>query len=770
MTDKREDDFHKHLLTVFRGEAAEHLKTISSGLLELEKKPDEMREKEIIELVYREAHSLKGASRAVSLTGIEAVCQAVEGVLSSIKHKQIMVSPEMFDTLYKAIDAISNLLAAPKEEAADVAPLLQQIDRVIVTGKRPDVRQEEVSEESKERKAGKETLKMAEERASASFKAGDDIAKKAEQSAREMRALPETVRVPAARLDSLLLQTEEMLSVKGFAGQNAAYMREIRGRLTEWEREWTKLLSETKHGRNGSGAGQVRLQEFFEWSRDYVKSLKNRLGEIAKLSETGRGAVSSMVDSLIYGMKKTLMFQFSALLDVFPKLVRDLSRAQSKDVELVISGGEIEIDRQILEEMKDPLIHMIRNCIDYGIELPEARRQRGKPAKGKITISISHADTNKVEIVVSDDGSGIDIEKVKKAAREKGLVSGRETEEMNEKEAVSLIFLSEVSTSPIITEISGRGLGLAILHEKVEKLGGSITVNPGLHTGALFRILLPLTKATFRGIMVNAAEHLFLIPSANVERVTRVKRSEIMTVENRETIVLDGKTLSFVRLSDILGLPFREERSEVPDLVQIAVLSAGEKTIAFAIDEVLVEQEILVKGLGKQLSRVRNISGAMVLGTGRVVPILNVSDLMKSGVKAAGAPAIAVGPKIEGKKKKSVLVAEDSITSRMLLKNILEAAGYNVMTAVDGVDAFTALRTEEFALVVSDIEMPRMDGFELTEKIRRDKKLADIPIILVTGLESGEHRERGIDVGANAYIVKSSFDQSNLLETMRRLI
>lgn len=761
MTDKREEDFHNHLLLVFRGEAAEHLKTMSSGLLELEKKPDEQREKEIIELVYREAHSLKGASRAVSLTGIEAICQAVEGVLSSLKHRQIGISPEMFDTLHRAIDAISNLLASPKEEAADVTALLQQIDRIIVNGKKPEALPKE---------AGKEPLKMAEGHPSASFQASVDIAKKAEQIARERPVLPETVRVPVSRLDSLLLQAEEMLSVKVSVSQNVAYIREIGGRLTEWEREWAKFLSETKQRRNGSGASQIRLQEFFEWSRDYVKSLKNRVREVAKLSETSHGAVSGMVDNLIDDMKKTLMLQFSMLLDVFPKLVRDLSRAQSKDVELVISGGEIEIDRQILEEMKDPLIHMIRNCIDHGIELPEVRRHKGKPAKGKITIAISHTDTNKVEIVVSDDGSGIDLENVRKAAREKGLVSDREAGEMNEHETVSLIFRSEVSTSPIITDISGRGLGLAILHEKVDKLGGSITVNPGLHTGALFRILLPLTKATFRGIMVKVAEHLFVIPSANVERVTRVKRDEIRTVENRETIILDGRTVSFVRLSDILGLPFREEKSEGSDFMQIAVLSAGEKTIAFGIDEVLGEQEILVKGLGKQLSRVRNISGAIVLGTDKVVPILNVSDLIKSGVKFTGAPAIAVGPKIEGKKKKSLLIAEDSITSRMLLKNILETAGYDIKTAVDGIDAFTALRTGEFDLVVSDIEMPRMDGFELTARIRSDKKLADIPVILVTGLESGEHREKGIDVGANAYIVKSSFDQSNLLEIIRRLI
>jgi two-component system chemotaxis sensor kinase CheA len=254
--------------------------------------------------------------------------------------------------------------------------------------------------------------------------------------------------------------------------------------------------------------------------------------------------------------------------------------------------------------------------------------------------------------------------------------------------------------------------------------------------------------------------------------LVRVQAKDIKTVENRETITLDGRPISLVRLSDVLGLQRRSEAQEVPNSIPALVLGTAEKRVAFAVDSVLDEQEVLVKGLGRQLARVQNIAGATTLGSGRVVPALNVPDLLKSAVTAGRRQTAAVGA-VAAKsqaRRQSILVAEDSITSRMLLKSILESAGYQVRVALDGADAWTALREEEFDLVVSDVEMPRMNGFELTQKVRGDKRHADLPVVLVTGLESREDRDRGIDVGANAYIVKSSFDQSNLLSVIQKLL
>jgi two-component system chemotaxis sensor kinase CheA len=388
-----------------------------------------------------------------------------------------------------------------------------------------------------------------------------------------------------------------------------------------------------------------------------------------------------------------------------------------------------------------------------------------------VTIAIAARDGSNVEMVVGDDGRGIDPAAVRAAAVKQELLSNEQAAALSERDAFSLIFQSGLSTSPIITDISGRGLGLAIVKEKVERLHGSLAVESTPGKGTTFRIVLPLTLARFRGVLVRAARRQFVMPTSNVERVLRVRMADITTIENRETIVLNGQVVALARLADILELPPATDTAHAPSQQPVVVLVWGHQRIAFLIDEVINEQEVLVKRLGRQLVRVRNVAGATVLGNGQVVPILSVSDLIESAVRSnyggstrVAALATPTAP------KQSVLVAEDSITSRMLLKNILETAGYRVETAVDGVDALGKLRGGEFDLLVSDVEMPRLDGFGLTTQVRADRKLSQTPVILVTALDSRQDRERGVDAGANAYIVKSSFDQSNLIEVVRRLI
>jgi two-component system chemotaxis sensor kinase CheA len=470
-------------------------------------------------------------------------------------------------------------------------------------------------------------------------------------------------------------------------------------------------------------------------------------------------------------MKKACMLPFAPFLEIFPKLVRDISREQGKEVEWVSKGGEVAVDRRILQEIKDPLIHLVRNCLDHGIEKPEERKGKQKPPRGTVTLTVTQRDDNRVEILVSDDGAGVDAAKVRGAVVKLGLASPEEAAALDEPRLLSFLFQSGVSTSPLITDISGRGLGLAIVREKVEKLDGTVSVEARPDRGATFRIVLPLTLTTSRGILVRVQEYSFVLPTAHVERVVAVRKEEIKTVENRETIELAGQAVSLVRLESVLELPPRPAATDAAAPVPAVVLHAAGKRIAFLVDEISAEQEVLVKSLGPQLLHVRNVAGATVLGTGKVVLILNVPDLMQSAVRATAVPAKAGAVAGETTAaRKSILVAEDSITARTLLKGILESAGYNVKTAVDGLDALTTLRAEAFDAVVSDVDMPRMNGFDLTAKIRTDKKLSELPVVLVTALESRADRERGMDVGANAYLVKSSFDQSNLLEVVRRLI
>ena len=736
----REDEFLKSLLTAFRGEAEEHLQAISAGLLELERSPAPDQQAALVERVYREAHSLKGAARAVNLADIERVCQSLESVFATWKRQESYPSAEALDVIHHALDMLHLLVASPETmDATQCAGMAQSL---------------------------------------AHLPAGNPHARLAPEPRPETALAPAggTIRVPTAKLEKLLREAESMLAVKLTSGQRAADLRRVKALFDPWDRERTKanaglraLRQSLEKGLEPTASDAATLLEFLDWSMAHVKAIEHGVDALTAAAQQDHHVASRMVDDLLDDSKKLLMLPCGNLLGMLSRLVRDLCRAQGKEADLLMRGQEAELDKRILEEMKDPLVHLVRNCVDHGIETPERRAQQGKPPRGTISISVSELEGNKLAIQVSDDGAGIDVAKVKESAVKHGIVPAADVRQLGDAEALALIFQSEVSTSPIITELSGRGLGLAIVQEKAEKLGGCVSVETKPGSGTTFRIVLPVALATFRGVMVEAGGQAFVIPTANVERVMRVKADQIRTVENRETISVDGRAVSLARLSNVLELP--AGKAQAADALLAAVLRTADKRIAFLIDALLDEAEVLFKPLGKPLSRVRNIAGATILGTGRIVPVLNVPDLMKSALRVPRVPSpTAVAPGQAEAKRISVLVVEDSITSRMLLKSILESGGYSVKTAVDGIDALTALRTEAFDVIVSDVQMPRMTGFELTAKIRSDKRLAEKPVILVTALETQADRERGIDVGANAYIVKSSFDQSNLLDAIRRLV
>lgn len=743
-----DDAFLQRLRATFRVEAEEHLQALSTGLLELEQDRAAGRKPEIIEEVFRRAHSLKGAARASSFAGVEAVCQTLEDVFARWKRREFDPAPEDFDTLQRALDLVSRLILsdegpATREEDQSVLAALRQLGRMVPATAAPA--------------ASVPIAPVAAVPVAELPVAGRPVA-------------AETIRIATDKLDRLLLQTEELLAVKQSAAQRAVELRELEQVLSDWDRRWTRLQPRLRALRDTSDAP---VREFLDWNLGCVKALEGRLHALAKATTHDRQEVGRRVDDLLADAKQLVMLPFSTLADLLPKLVRDLAREQGKEVDLVIRGGEIEIDKRILEEMKDPLIHLVRNALDHGVEKPALRAQRRKPARATLAVGAATVEGNKVEIVVADDGGGIDLARVRDAAVRRSLVTTAEAQALDDRRALDLIFESEVSTSPIITELSGRGLGLAIVREKAGKLGGRVAVENRPEAGTAFRIVLPLTLATFRGLLVRVVGQVFVVPLAHVAKVARFAPGEIRTVENRETILLANRALALVRLEQVLELARPAVPAAAPGPVTAVVLGSGETAVAFGVDEVLHDEEVLVKVFARPLSRVRNIAGATIIASGGVAPLLNVSDLLKSARRsgavsratAPGAPAPAArGP------AQSVLLAEDSITSRLLLKGILESAGYRVTTAVDGVDALTALRTGEFDLVVSDIEMPRLNGFDLTARIRADERLADLPVVLVTALASAADREHGVEAGANAYIVKSSFDQSDLLAVIRRLV
>lgn len=758
---EKNSEFLKRLLETFKIEAQEHVNALSSGLINLEKASTTRQQLEVTETIFREAHSLKGAARTVNMTDIETLCQSLENLFAALRSQEITMSTKLFDLLHEAVDSLGKLL--PATEGKPI-PLDQSVLKGII---------ERLGDATAGREiAGQESVISAQAQP-------PDTGPPIPNTEVPLPTIAETVRVSMAKLGSILLQAEELLLAKLASSQRVAELEEFGSTLTTLEKEWRRIYRELQKLRhslekregNNDNPQLARLIEFLNWNQVQVKQLESKLASATRSAERDNHSIGLMVDGLLEDMKKVMMVSFSTLLEAFPKMVRDISRDRGKEAELVIQGGEVEIDRRILEEMKDPLIHLVRNCIEHGIETPAERQQRNKPAKGTVTLAIAQRNSH-IEILISDDGAGIDAVKVKASAVKSGAVSADEAARMPDSEALSLIFMSGISTSPIITDISGRGLGLAIVREKVDKVGGTVSFETQAGAGTTLRIVLPMTAAAFRGVVVRVAEHLFALPTTSVERVMKVNKEEIKTVENRQTIELNGQAVSLVYLEDVLEMPLQNNTRSSETSLPAVLLHADEKRIAFLVDEIINEQEILIKSLGKQLPQVPNIAGATIFSTGRLVPVLNVGDLTKSAVRvsaSAARPAVVTTEKKEGKKP-AVLVVEDSITARTLLKNILEAAGYDIATAVDGVDAFTRLRSGEFDIVVSDVDMPRMNGLDLTARIRADKKLADLPVVLLTALESREHRERGIEVGANAYIVKSSFDQSNLLEVIRRLI
>ena len=722
--DNKEQEFRKRLHSTFKKEADEHVKVISAGLTELEKLPTASIQSEITETVYRRCHSMKGAARAVNMSDIETICHSLEDIFSSWKQQGVRHSRALFDSIYDSLNTIRIIIHRTEEDQPAMGKV--HVSRVI--------RDIEAS------------ARIAEHDFHTPGKGGLSSHATASRGI-SIPYTSDSVRISAGKLNTVLLLSEEMLSVKEASHLQLVSLLEIASSIDTLKKECSVSTP------------------------DSLTVLDKKVVNLIRSSRQQNRTAGRMVDNLLDEMKKTMLLPFSTLLEGFPLLIRNLSVEGDKEADLAIDGDGIEIDRRILEEMKDPLIHLVRNSIGHGLEEPDARLKNNKPRRGTIKIAISQLRGDMVEITVADDGAGIDIARVKEEAVRNGEISPEDAGILRDDEALHLIFRSGVSTSPIISDISGRGLGLAIVREKVERLGGAVSLESHCGTGTVFHIILPLTVATIRGILVRASDQVFAVPTSNVERCARIKDDDIRTVENRETIILNGRPVSFVRLGSVLELPYRKNVKE-NRFTPVIVLRSADKQIAVGIDEVLAEHEVLVKGLGRQLSKVRNISGVAIPGSGKAVPILNVPDLIRTAVKAPQPlPIITASPEKEGKAGKGyILVVEDSITSRILLKNILETAGYRVRTAIDGIDAMTTLKNEEFDLVVSDIEMPGMNGFDLTAKIRSDKRLADLPVVLVTALERREDREHGIEVQADAYIVKSSFDQSNLLEIVRRLI
>jgi two-component system chemotaxis sensor kinase CheA len=476
----------------------------------------------------------------------------------------------------------------------------------------------------------------------------------------------------------------------------------------------------------------------------------------------------SRVAQLQQDVQKARLVPAHTVFQGFRKMMRDLSSAQGKQIEFQPFGMDVRADRMVLQELKDPIMHVLRNCVSHGIERPEQRRSTGKPETGYVSLRIDVAG-GRLMVVVDDDGRGIDIGQLQRQAIRRGVLSEQSAATQSAKDALALVFQPGVSTAESVTELAGRGMGLSIVQDAVCRLQGHVALSPGPECGVRVTISVPLCLSTHRVLLVASADQTFAIPIHGIERLLRVPEEKMETMEGRPIVMYGQRPVPLVRLGDLLGCGHAAGRVEHGSALCVVVLKSGSRLLAVAVDALLEERDDLVLNTD-EFAATSQISGGILLDEGKVTLVVQPAalfDIRHSDYTPAAQAPSAIERQSEPAK---ILIVDDSFTTRTLEKNILEAQGCAVSVAVDGVEALALMRQQKFAVVVTDIEMPRMDGFALLEYMKSDRRLATTPVILVTSRDRQEDQRRGLDLGAQAYIVKRKFDHQELLGVVKQFL
>jgi two-component system, chemotaxis family, sensor kinase CheA len=452
---------------------------------------------------------------------------------------------------------------------------------------------------------------------------------------------------------------------------------------------------------------------------------------------------------------------FADVCEALPRVVRDVAASGGKDVELQLEGQDVEADRHVVDALRDPLLHLVRNAVDHGIETPDERERAGKPRTGRVRVAAELAG-GRLIVTVSDDGSGVDERALAEAAAARGLRTPRTRDEL-----VEVLLAGGISSRREATQISGRGVGIDVVSSAMERIGGTIHVSWNAGAGTVFTLECPPSTATIRAVLFGLSGHIFALPTTQIERLRRLEPDRVLRVEGRAVLQTGRGPVPLHMLAALLGPPL-EARSLDAGAPVIEVGAAGRRA-GLVVDEVLSEEELVVRPLDIDDGAVPFAMGAAILPTGRIALVLGAAAILAAGAR----PGTAIAPEPSSRSdapRRRILVADDSITTRTLEQSVLEAAGYEVNTAVNGEDAWRQLDEQGADLLVADVEMPRMDGIALCRRIRSTERFRELPIVLVTGLASDEDRARGLNAGADAYIVKSSFEQADLLQTVQQLI
>lgn len=799
----------KEIAELFNIECAEHLQQIETGLLQVEKG---LADNALVEKLFREAHSLKGSSRMLGVVGVQTLSHHMEDIFGEARENLSHISAQSIEAMYRCLEAIKKLVdeaVSGKSSGVDV----NEVIALLKGSKRKDLSELDKSSANNLNQDDDSKLFIPLEQCTAEYTPSCNCEKEVsvknecqadgnsterqmhvnenERDKNVLEKIPvhktvsenkyteelesykiDTIRVDTKKLDTLITHCGELSVVKTSINHHLSQITDILDFCQNWSNElnaFSSFVNENKKMDSQNTYGQL-----YNLYTNEQKRL-DRLGELIERLKDSTSNDSSRLDfvtkKLDGNIRNVRLLSLSTVFKLFPKMVRDLSKSMGKEVVLKIEGGGNNVDKRILEEIKAPLTHIIRNAIDHGVESKGERLKLGKRETAVITLKAYKVGKN-IVIEVSDDGRGFDAASIKQKALDSGFFSAEELSVMNEEQIKGIIFLQGFSTNTIITDISGRGVGLDVVKNNIERLKGSISVDSIKDKGAKFTIKLPVALTTTRVFIVSVYGIKLAIPVDSVRGALNVENNRVYLLEGKLTIDYAGNPVTVARLSQLLEI--KDPGSGKPgqhgeDSYICIVLDVGQDRFGIFVDDIIDEQEVVLKTYGNILKRVRNIAGATILETGEVCMLVNTKDIAESMNKTAVLNEASTFSH-EETKKQCILLVEDTITTRILEKRILEGAGFNVDTAVDGVDALSKIKKANFDAVVTDVQMPNMNGLELTATLRKDDNYKELPIVLVTSLASDEDKKKGIQAGANAYITKPAFDHKVFLDSLKRIL
>jgi two-component system chemotaxis sensor kinase CheA len=803
--------YDRGLLEIFSAEQAEHIQRIRAIADSLAAMPVEARAG-AFEEILRRAHTLKGASRAVGLEVTEQLAHRLESLFGRAREALSALREGSLAGVHRGLDAMEDVLAAaiagrPEPDSAAAFYLLgegpiSEVGRTPWSAAGPPASPSELSPKAAQPRVfsstgwqghpgsavPSEALKDS-EFAAVPSEVGQTVSSAAPASGRSLHSLSEPepataapaatefVRVNAVNIDGLIRSSSQLMA--SVSAESVAQQRsdDSAWRTSQALTEFLRLRRACKpylHAHDADAdADSAPLRECLEFVDRELHVLASEARSSAAAQHHRAWELRQRVTDLHQNAVKVRMIPAESVFGAFGAMTRQLAQDEGKEIEFRIEGLETQADRLVLQALKDPVMHLLRNAVSHGIETPQQRIEAGKAPLGSVRLRID-ARGDRLYLVVEDDGRGLDVAAVTERALALGLIATEEASLASPADLVNLIFRPGVSTSETVTSISGRGMGLSVVAQTVDRLQGEIQIRAGGHGGLQITISVALSISTQHLLLLEAGRFIFGVQTRFVKQLVRVQLSGLQTMEGRDVLMVEGKPVPLARLTDLLGFPANssaEPAGEARDpWVSIAALVLGEQTIGVIVDRLVDEREAIVKDLGLPSQMSGMTAGGVPLEDGRVALVLNPPALFVRFRETGRGPALRKPSEKPEKTTRRILVVDDSLTTRSLEKSILEAHGFHVSVAVDGVEALEKLSGGSFDLVITDVAMPRMDGMQLLERMKKDNSTARIPVIVVTSLESKEDRQRGMSLGADAYIVKRKFDRQELLRTVRQIL